>query len=202
MPIKIVTICGSVRPGNNTAKALRLVLDEFAKHADVEVAPIFLDKLDLPLPGLTARDPAAVERFQQTVKEATGVLLASPEYHGGVSSPMKLAIDNLGYPSMLAGKPISLLGVAAGVIGAIKSTEQLRGICAHVGAIPLPLAVSIAGVHQVFDADGRCLDAGTEKFIRSAATNLINYIKDAICPKISLEAVLRGKMEECLACSN
>jgi hypothetical protein len=44
MPIKIVTICGSVRPGNNTAKALRLVLDEFARHRDVEVAPIFLGK--------------------------------------------------------------------------------------------------------------------------------------------------------------
>jgi hypothetical protein len=52
-------------------------------------------------------------------------------------------------------------------------------------------------VQQVFDADGRCLDASSEKFIRSAATNLINYIKDAICPKISLEAVLRGKTEEC-----
>jgi FMN reductase len=48
---------------------------------------------------------------------------------------MKLAIDNLGFPSMLSGKPISLLGVAAGVIGAIKSLEELRGICSHVGAV-------------------------------------------------------------------
>ncbi len=47
MPIQIVTICGSVRPGNYTAKALWLVLDELAKHSDVEVAPIFFDKFDL-----------------------------------------------------------------------------------------------------------------------------------------------------------
>ncbi len=87
MSIKIVTICGSVRPGNYTAKALQLVLDEFSKQSDVEVTPIFLDELDLPLPGLSARDPAAVERFQQAVKESTGVLLASPGYQGGVSSP-------------------------------------------------------------------------------------------------------------------
>jgi chromate reductase, NAD(P)H dehydrogenase (quinone) len=92
MSIKVVTICGSVRPGNNTAKALRLVHDELAKHQGVEVAPIYLDQLDLPLPGMAARDPATVERFQQTVKGATGVLLASPEYNGGISSPMKLAI--------------------------------------------------------------------------------------------------------------
>ena len=94
MPIKIVTICGSVRPGNSTAKALRLVLDEFARHPDVEVAPVYLDKLDLPLPGLAARDPAAIERFQQTVNEATGLLLASPEYHGGVRSWSKITFPN------------------------------------------------------------------------------------------------------------
>lgn len=197
MVIKIVAICGSVRPGNYTSMALRLALDEFAKISGVEATPIHLDKLDLPLPGLAPRDPAAVEQFQQTVKAATGVLLASPEYHGGISSPMKLAIDNLGFPSMLAGKPVSLLGVAAGVIGAIKSTEQLRSICSHVGAITLPLAISIARVQQVFDTEGRCLDAGAEKLMRSAATNLINYINDAICPKITLEGVLRGKTDEC-----
>src|SRR5262245_24457764 len=163
VPIKIVTICGSVQPGNNTAKALRLALDEFASYPDVEVAPIYLDKLDLPLPGLAARDPTAVERFQRTVKESTGVLLASPEYHGGISSPMKLAIENLDFPSALSAKPISLLGVAAGGIGATKSLEQLRGICSHVGAIVLPLAVSVARVQQVFDEQGNCRDAGTEK---------------------------------------
>src|SRR5438128_1620001 len=141
MAIKIVTICGSVRPNNYTAMALKLAQDELSRAPDVEVTPIRLEALDLPLPGLPARDPAAVERFKQAVKDSTGVLLASPEYHGGVSSPMKLAIDNLGFPSMLAGKPVSLLGVAAGVIGAVKSLEQLRGICAHIGAVVLPLAV-------------------------------------------------------------
>jgi NAD(P)H-dependent FMN reductase len=191
MPIKIVTICGSVRPGNNTARALRLALDEFARHPDVEVTPIFLDQFDLPLPGMAARDAAAVERFQQTVKEATGVLMAAPEYHGGISSPMKLAIDNLGYPSMLSGKPISLLGVAAGAIGAIKSLEQLRGICSHVGGIVLPLAVSVPRVHQVFDEQGNCRDASTEKFIRSAATGLLDYIRGAVCPRITLEGIVR-----------
>jgi NAD(P)H-dependent FMN reductase len=191
MPIKIATVCGSVRPGNYTAKALRLALDEFANHPDVEVTPLFLDKLALPLPGLPAKEPAAVERFRQSVKEATGVLLASPEYHGGISSPMKLAIDNLGFPSVLAGKPISLLGVAAGVIGAIKSLEQLRGICSHVGAVVLPLAVSVPRVQQVFDDEGNCRDANAEKFIRSAATNLIDYIRGAICPRITLEEMVR-----------
>jgi chromate reductase len=191
--IKITTICGSVRPGNYTSKALALVLDEFAKHKDVEVTPLYLDKIELPLPGMKARDPAAVAYFKKTVSDATGVLLASPEYHGGIASPMKLAIDNLGFPSVLAAKPIALLGVAAGVIGAVKSLEQLRGICSHVGAIVLPLAISVARVQSVFDEQGKCLDSNVEKYIRTSATNLIDYIRGAICPRITLESMTRGQ---------
>ncbi|MDX1755076.1 MAG: NAD(P)H-dependent oxidoreductase [Marinobacter sp.] len=191
MSIKIAAICGSVRPGNYSHMAMELAVDELKKHPNVEVSTIELAPLELPLPGLQANKPEAIERFQKTVQEATGILLASPEYHGGISSPMKLAIDNLGFPSMLAGKPVSILGVAAGAIGAIKSSEQLRAICAHVGAVPLPLAVSIAHVQQVFDDDGRCTDAAAEKNIRRAATSLMDYINNAICPKVSLEAIMR-----------
>jgi len=191
MTIKITAICGSVRPENATAKALGLVLHELATHPDVEVTPVYLEELDLPLPGLPARNPEALERFQKAVEDSTGVFLASPEYHGGVSSPMKLAIDNLGFPSKLAGKPIALLGVAAGGIGAIKSLEQLRSICAHVGALVLPRSVSVAQVHRAFDERGVCLDEGVEKQVRGAATALVDYIRGAICPRVHLEAVPR-----------
>ncbi|WP_341504013.1 NAD(P)H-dependent oxidoreductase [Gallaecimonas sp. GXIMD4217] len=196
MAIKIVTICGSVRPGNYTQMALNLAIDELNKHPDVEVTSIDLRELDMPLPGLPASKPGAIQAFQETVSEATGVLLASPEYHGGIASPMKLAIDNLGFPSKLAGKPVSILGVAAGVIGAIKSSEQLRAICAHVGAVPLPLAVSIPHVQQVFDESGHCNDEAAEGFIRRSATSLIDYINNHICPRISLEAIMRERESE------
>ncbi len=32
---------------------------------------------------------------------------------------MKLVIENLGHPSVLSGKPVALLGVASGAIGAV-----------------------------------------------------------------------------------
>lgn len=191
MTIRIAAICGSVRPGNYTNMAMNMAIDELRKSPGVEVTAVDLVALDLPLPGLDASNPEATQSFQTTIEEATGVLLASPEYHGGISSPMKLAIDNLGFPSKLAGKPVAILGVAAGAIGAIKSTEQLRAICAHVGAIPLPLAVSIPLIQQVFNEQGECQDARAEALIRRSATSLLDYINNAVCPKISLEALLR-----------
>jgi len=102
-------------------------------------------------------------------------------------------IENLGFPSALAGKPVALLGVAAGEIGAIKTLEQLRGVCSHVGAIVLPGPVSVARVQSVFDENGRCLDERVEKRIRSVATTLNDYIHQNICPAIALEAMVRGE---------
>ena len=187
--LKIVIINGSVRPANYTSMASALVADEL-RQQEVSVTVINPAELNLPLPGLDYSAPGA-RKLQDAVREATGVILATPEYHGSISSVTKLVIENLGFPSVLAGKPVALLGVAAGAIGAIKSLEQLRGICAHIGAVALPLAVSVANVQQVFDKDGRCLDANLEKLIRGVAKNLLDYIHQNICPRVTLERILR-----------
>ncbi len=189
--IRIVIIPGSVRPGNFTGKAVALVASEIRKHEDITLDVIDVAALNLPLPG-AGNESEEVAQFRDKVSQATGIILATPEYHGSFSSVMKLAIENLGFPSVMSGKPVALLGVAAGIIGAIKSLEQLRGVCSHIGAIVLPGPVSVAGVQKVFDGDGRCTDEAVEKRIRSVATNLIDYIHGHICPRIALEEMVRG----------
>ncbi len=187
--IHIVAIVGSVRLGNFTRKALDLVIDEIEKTEGVSIEVIDPTDMNLPLPG--QGDSKVTKTIQETVSAATGIVISTPEYHGSFSSVAKLVIENLGFPSVLSGKPIALLGVAAGAIGAIKSLEQLRSVCSHIGAIVLPGPVSVAGVQKVFDEDGRCLDEGTEKRVRGVATNLIEYIKGNICPRIALEEMVR-----------
>lgn len=191
MPIQIVTICGSIRAESFTSKALALVIDELRKQPDIEVESVYLGEIELPLPGRLAKDSSA-EKFRAKVQAATGVIIATPEYHGSFSSVVKLAIENLGFPSVLAGKPVSLLGVAAGQIGAIKSLEHLRSVCSHVGAVVLPSLVSVARVQEVFDEKGICKDPAVERQVRRVATTLVDYIRGAICPRIALEAMVRS----------
>lgn len=188
--IPIVIIQGSVRPHSYTGMAVALVADEFKKHPDYSVKVIDPAGLNLPWPGTNPNSPAT-QALQADVKGAAGVVLATPEYHGTFSSVIKLVIENLGFPSVLAGKPVALLGVAAGAIGAIKSLEHLRGVCSHIGSIVLPLPVSVANVQKVFDSEGHPLDAAVEKYVRSVATNLINYLNQHVCPSVTLERILR-----------
>lgn len=186
---KIVVLSGSSRPGSYTARALGVVFDELAKRG---AEPSFYDASELALafPGRSETDDG--RRLTAAVAEATGVVLGTPEYHGSFSAMIKLAIESLGFPSVLKGKPVALVGVAAGRIGAVKSLEHLRGVCAHVGAIVMPGAISIAGVRNVFDAAGRCTDASSEQALRGVAAGLLDFIRDFVCPKHVLEEMVRA----------
>jgi chromate reductase, NAD(P)H dehydrogenase (quinone) len=189
-PIRVVIINGSARPGNYTGMAAAIVADELRRLPGVEAEILNPGLMHLPMPGTDANSPAAKE-LQKKVSEAAAVVLATPEYHGSFSSVMKLTIENLGFPSALSGKPVALLGVAAGAIGAIKSLEHLRGVVSHIGGIALPLPVSIANVQKVFDANGVVADPAAERLLRKVATNLMDYLKQSVCPRITLEKLLR-----------
>ncbi len=196
--IRIVAVLGTARPGNFTAKALALVIDEIKNHRDISLQMIDPGAMNLPLPG-TDPECAEIKTLQETVAKATGVVFSTPEYHGSYSSVTKLIIENLGFPSVLATKPVALLGVAAGQIGAIKALEHLRSVLSHIGAIVLPGPVSVAGVQKLFDDEGRCVDPNTEIRIRSVATNLIDYIHGNICPRVALEEMVRREIDRRVA---
>ncbi len=187
----IVIIKGSLRPHNYTSMAVDILIDEINKNHDVSYQLIDPKNFKLAFPGENDTSIDAV-RMISMVKTATGVIFATPEYHGTYSSIIKLIIENLGYPSALSGKPISLLGVAAGDIGAVKSLESLRSVCSHIGGIVLPGPVSIGNVRRVFDEKGYCLDPKIDARIRGLSQNLINYIDQFICPQINLEDLVRN----------
>lgn len=189
-PLHLVALQGSVRPGNNTAKALRLLADEVTRHDGVTLEIIDPTHLHLPLPGQGTSDDVAA--LQAHLQSADGVILATPEYHGSFSSVMKLLIDNLGFPSALAGKPVALVGVASGRVGAIKALEHLRSVASHVGALVLPGPVSIAGVRRAFDEDGNLYDTRTEERLRGVIHALVHYIRTTTCPRMALENMVRG----------
>lgn len=188
--IRIVILVGSVRPGNYTSMAAAIVADELAKDPKVEVKVVHPEHYRLALPGMPAPDSRAAE-LQQLVAGAAAVVIATPEYHGSFSAAIKLVIENLGFPSALSGKPVALLGVAAGSIGAIKSIEALRGVVSHIGALPLPMPVSLAHVQKLFGEDGTVRDAAAEKLLRQLAQSVLDYLRRHVCPAFTLEKLLR-----------
>ena len=179
---KIVAIVGSISKNSNTRKAIKIAVNEIERDDNFCVKIIDPRDFDLPAPGSGIMNESR-KRLQQIVAEADGALLATPEYNGSFSSIIKLVIENLGYPSELSGKPISLLGIADGDMGAIKSIEALRGVCAHIGGYVLPSATSISNVDKKFDLEGNCIDKQAERRIKRVGTELVKYINRFIDKK-------------------
>jgi len=174
--------------------AVDLLLRSLAAAPGVEPTLVDPRELDLRSPGLE-HDPDGPRRLTEALAAADGIVLATPEYHGGLSSVMKLVFENLGHPTPLRGKPVALLGVAAGVIGAIKSLEQVRSIASHMGALVLPGPVSVARCQEVFTPEGACLDDEVARRIEGLGEALVDYVRRHACPRASLEGMVRGNEE-------
>ncbi len=176
-PIHLVAVSGSVRKDGYTRQFLDLLIELLERHPGVTVDCIDPGEFELAFPGESAARELE-KRLVARVAPADGILLSTPEYHGSYSSVLKVLIDNMGYPSVMAGKPVSLLGIATGRLGAIKALEHLRSVCSHIGAIVLPYPVSVAEAHNKIDASGRCTDADLGELMENCASQLVAYTRN------------------------
>ena len=174
MMIKIGLINSSVQKRNYTAFTLNIVKEEFVK-LDIPVVDIKLKNFQLPFPGEQIENDDST-LLRDLLSSADAYIIGSPEYNGSFTAKLKLMIENSGFPSALKGKPIVLVGLAGGVLGATKSLEQLRTVCSHIGGLVLPRVISIASVEKHFDDEGQCIDKKVEKDIKLAADNMVNFL--------------------------
>src|SRR5437016_3041683 len=108
--IRVVGISGSLRPGSYSKMALQVALEGAAAEG-AETDLIDLRELELPFAdGREEAYPAGVQKLSRRVKEAQGIILSTPEYHGGFSGVLKNALDLMGFEEF-EGKMIGLVGV-------------------------------------------------------------------------------------------
>lgn len=154
-PIRVVAICGSIREGSYTRMAADLAL----KGAqELGATTKLIDLRDYELAFCDGKEdesiyPDGVFRLREEIRQAQGILLATPEYHGSFSGVLKNALDLMGFEEF-EGKMLGLLGVSGGRMGAIHALNSLRSIGRSLHAWVLPDQVSIPQAWKVFDEDG------------------------------------------------
>ena len=154
-PIRVVAICGSLRPGSYTRMALQTAL---RGAADLGASTQLIDLRDYELVFCDgkqdeSRYPQDVFRLRQEVRAAHGIILGTPEYHGGMSGVLKNALDLMGFDE-LEGKLIGLVGVSGGRFGAVTGMDSLRVVGRALHAWVLPEQVAIPQAWETFDAAG------------------------------------------------
>lgn len=174
-------ISGSLRRASYNRAVLRaaaemvpggLTIDIFEGLADV---PHF--NRDVEAEG----DPAGVAALKGAIRHADALLIATPEYNGGVPGVLKNALDwasrkGTDEASVLTGKPVAVMGASPGRLGTARAQPQLRQTLAGAGAIVMPKPevhlMSIGG--QV--TDGVLVDEAVRRVISSLVESLAEWI--------------------------
>jgi len=175
MSKKIAVLIGSVREGSNTKAAAGFIGDSLIK-AGFSLEIVDPKNFALFFPGQDGYETES-KKVQGRLSSCEGVVMVTPEYDGTFSAVMKLLIEYMGYPSVLAGKPVALFGVAGGKVGAVKSLEHLRGVCGSTGMLVLPNSFSVANIHSVI-SDGKITDLEQADLFNQPAKELLSYFEN------------------------
>src|SRR5207249_9466971 len=164
-----------LRRGSYTRMALRIAL-RGAEEAGVEAQLIDLREYQLAFcdGGDDEKLPKDVQRLRDDVQRAQGIILATPEYHGGYSGVLKNALDLMGFEEF-EGKMLGLVGVSGGGMGAFGAMNNLRAVGRALHAWVIPEQASIPEAYKVFDESGTLKDSALEKRLKEVGRQVARF---------------------------
>jgi FMN reductase len=156
----ILAIGGSTRTQSTSEAALRLAADG-ARDAGAQVHLLSGRELMLPIydPDATERAPEAL-RLLDLARQADGLIIVSPGYHGGLSGLVKNALDYFEDLSReprgayLDGRAVGCIAVAHGWQAAVGTLHQLRQVVHALRGWPTPFGAVVNSSEVRLDDPG------------------------------------------------
>jgi chromate reductase len=164
---KVAVLVGSLRKesfNRKMAKALIALAQPPLKLEIVEIGQLPLFNQDFE-----ANPPPEVVSFKQRIQESDAILFVTPEYNRSVPGLLKNAIDVASRPygkSAWNGKPVAVVSVSPGAIGAFGANQALRQsfVFLNMPALQQPEAY-IGNAAQLFNEKGELVSDSTRDFM-------------------------------------
>jgi FMN reductase len=185
----IVGIGGTQRTQSSSELAVRFALQRASLH-DVRVQMFGGEALILPLynPSDTTRTERT-KALTQALREADGIILSAPAYHGGISGLIKNVID---YTEDMKGderpyfdgRAVGTIACAGGWQAAGATLGSLRSVVHSLRGWNTPMGVMINTASKVFDEE-RCLDPDVEHNIDIMVEQVVTFAQSAALLRIA-----------------
>jgi chromate reductase len=173
----IVLLIATNRPESNTAKIAAHVAEIYAaKGSPLRIVDLHELPPEIFLPSSYAEKPASFAPFQDAIEKASGVVIVTPEYNGGIPGVFKYFLDMLKFPESFRGTPVAFVGLAAGMWGALRPVEQIEAILIYRGAMIFPGRVNISGITNHLDEKGRLKTAELVERLEKQADGFIKFV--------------------------
>jgi NAD(P)H-dependent FMN reductase len=178
---RVLAFSGSGRTGSFNEKLLALVA-RGAAEAGASVTTAKLRDFALPLydGDLEAGEyPAGAAKLRELLGAHDALLLACPEYNGGIAPLLKNALDWMtrapgakADPRVFAGKGAAICSAAAGPFGGMRGLRWTRELLTNLGVLVLPDQVTVGSAFKAFDANGELVEESQRKAASALGANL------------------------------
>ncbi|OYU69035.1 MAG: FMN reductase [Alphaproteobacteria bacterium PA2] len=184
----IVGIGGTVREGSSTERALLASLRtaEAGGARTQFLGGAFLANLPIynPQPGGPTADQVALA---DAVREADGVIIATPGYHGSLSGVMKNALDTLEIlrtddRPYLTGRAVGVIVTAEGAQAGGTTLTAVRSIIHALRGWPTPFGAALNINSGSFDADGALKDPKEAWQLNTVAEQVLEFAQRSVRP--------------------
>jgi chromate reductase len=183
-PVKILGIAGSLRVGSYNRAALRAAVKLAPPGASIELFEI--DGIPPYNQDEERKPPQKVVDLKARIRNADGILLATPEYNYSIPGVLKNAIDWASRPygdNAWDAKPVALMSASVGVFGGVRAQYHLRQcfVFLNMDALLQP-EVAIGLAQQKFDEQGNLTDGVARQLIGMLLEKLVLKARGATRP--------------------
>lgn len=178
----IVGLGGSIRPNAISERAISIALEHVARRG---CRTQLLGHAEMPLELF---DPATRERSERahylvdSLRQADGLIIATPSYHCGVSGLIKNAIDFIedlrnDERPYLEGRAVGIIVCADGLQAIGSTISSLRDIIHALRGWPTPYAASILNTGHPFGSDGQESDPAALRACQLVADEVFEFTR-------------------------
>ena len=179
----VVGIGGTTRPGSSSECALQCALRtvEAGGGETRLLGGDFLSHLPIFNPA-NADQTDEQKLLADTVRQADGVIVASPGYHGSISGVIKNALDTLEVlrtdeRPYLTDRAVGCIITADGWQAAGTTLTTLRSIIHALRGWPTPFGAALNSTSPLFDAAGACNEAKDAWQLSTVGEQVLDFAK-------------------------
>jgi NAD(P)H-dependent FMN reductase len=157
----IVVLSGSIRAGRKSHFVAELMVTKLNEHATINAT--ILDLKAYPFPVMEIRMnraeemPSGLQEFSDSLSNADGIIIVTPEYKNGIPGALKNAFDYLN-PQIFKHIPLGIATVSSGGFGGAFCLSQLRLVGLALGGVPIAEKLCVSNVNELFDDEGQLAD--------------------------------------------
>ncbi|MGB5191970.1 MAG: NADPH-dependent FMN reductase [Polyangiales bacterium] len=176
---QLLGISGSLRKSSLNTALLRSIGELMPKGATLSIASIEAIPLyngDLDIEG----GPPSVQALKAQIGNADGLLFATPEYNFSIPGVLKNAIDwasRPGFRSVLAHKPVAIIGASPGTVGTARAQGHLKQVLLGTLSEVFPYPeVLVSKAHERIQ-NGQLADEPTREVLRKMLEAYVSWIR-------------------------